>query len=150
METDPYSLTGLRDIIVPDAPPFWPPAPGLWVALGVVFLLAFLVVWGIYARVQQNAYRKAGLQLLAEVKTIHDISVALKRVALAAFPREEVASLYGDAWTAFLHKTCPREDFQALLKVDAEIGADTNLIELASNWIRHHRVPGGQSPNRAN
>jgi hypothetical protein len=150
VDTDPYSLTGLSDIIVPDAPPFWPPAPGLWVALGVVFLLAFLVAWRIYARVQQNAYRKAGLLLVVEARTSHDISVALKRVALAAFPREEVASLYGDAWTAFLHKTCPREDFQALLKVDAETGADANLIELASTWIQHHRVPDSPSLNRAN
>jgi hypothetical protein len=150
VDTDPYSLTGLRDIIVPDAPPFWPPAPGLWVALGIVVLLAFLVAWRIYARVRQNAYRKAGLQLLVEAETIHDISVALKRVALAAFPREEVASLYGDAWTTFLHVTCPRENFQALLEIDAASTADQGLIELASTWIQHHRVPDSPSSNRAN
>jgi hypothetical protein len=150
MDTDPYSLTGLRDIIVPDAPPFWPPAPGLWVALGVVFLLAFLVAWRIYARIQQNAYRKAGLLLVVEAKTSHDISVALKRVALAAFPREEVASLYGDAWMTFLHETCPRDNFQALLNTDAASSADTKLIKLASIWIQHHRVPDGQSSHRAN
>jgi predicted negative regulator of RcsB-dependent stress response len=150
VDTDPYSLTGLRDIIVPDAPPFWPPAPGLWVALGVVILLVFFVAWRIHASVQKNAYRKAGLLLVDEAKSIHDISVALKRVALAAFPREEVASLYGDAWTAFLHVTCPREDFQALLNADAASAADTRLIELASTWIRDHRVPDSPSSNRAN
>jgi len=149
VDTDPYSLSNLRDIIVPDAPPFWPPAPGLWVALGVVLLLAFLVAWRIYAGAQKNAYRKAGLLLVNEARTAHDISVTLKRVALAVFPREDVASLYGDAWTTFLHKTCPREYFQALHKPDAEIAADTKLIELASTWIQHHRVPDSQTSHRA-
>lgn len=148
MDTDPYSLTGLRDIIVPDSPSLWPPAPGLWVALGMVILLVCFVAWRIHARVQQNAYRKAGLLLVDEAKSTHDISVALKRVALAAFPREEVASLYGDAWSTFLHATCPREDFQALQRTDEASAADENLIKLASTWIRHHRVPDSQSSQR--
>jgi len=84
-----------------------------------------------------------------EAKTAHDISVTLKRVALAVFPREDVASLYGDAWAAFLHKTCPREYFQALQKPDAETTADTELIELARTWIQHHRVPDSQTSHRS-
>jgi hypothetical protein len=145
VQTDPYSLTNLRDIVVPDAPSLWPPAPGLWIALGVIFLLALLIAWRVYAGIQSNAYRKAGLRLIGEASTVHDISVALKRVALAAFPREDVASLYGAAWTTFLHKTCPREYFQALLATDAEAGADTKLIELANTWVLHHRVPDRQT-----
>jgi len=150
VDTDPYSLSELRDIVVPDAPPFWPPAPGLWVAAGIVILLVFLFAWRIYSRVQRNAYRKAGLQLVVEAGTNQDVSVTLKRVALAAFPREDVASLYGDAWTAFLHKTCPQEDFQALSQIDAESSADANLVKLASTWIRHHRAPDKQPSRRAN
>lgn len=150
MDTDPYSLSNLRDIIVPDAPPLWPPAPGLWVAVGVVVLLALFVARRFYAGARKNAYRKAGLLLVGEAKTAHDISVTLKRVALAVFPREEVASLYGDAWTEFLHKTCPREYFQALRIADAGTAADARLIELASTWIQHHRVPDGPISLRAN
>jgi len=149
VDTDPYSLAKLRDIIIPDAPPFWPPAPGLWVAVGVVVLVALFVAWRVYSGVQKNAYRKAGLLLVNEAKTAHDISVTLKRVALAAFPREVVASLYGDAWTEFLHKTCPREYFQALRKPDADTAADAKLIKLASTWIQHHRAPDSQSSHRA-
>ncbi len=99
---------------------------------------------------QQNAYRKAGLLLVIDAESTHDISVALKRVALAAFPREEVASLYGDAWATFLHTTCPREAFQALQSTDEESAADAYLIKLASTWIRHHRVPDSQSTQRVN
>jgi hypothetical protein len=148
LDTDPYSLSNLRDIVVPDAPPFWPPAPGLWVALGMVLLVTYLVAWQINARLKRNAYRKAGLVLLGNAKTAHDISVTLKRVALAAFPREAVASLYGDEWTAFLHHTCPRERFQALSDTDADSSADAKLIDLANTWIQHHCVPDDPASKR--
>lgn len=146
MDDDPYSLNRLKDIVVPDPPPFWPPAPGLWVALVVGALVVLLAVWQWRAARNRNAYRKAGLDLLSEAKTAHDVAVAMKRVALAAFPRETVASLYGDDWAAFLHKTCPRDVFSTLTTTDP--GAETNqdLINLARTWIRHHRVPDGQSP----
>jgi predicted negative regulator of RcsB-dependent stress response len=150
VDTDPYSLTNLRDIVVPDAPPFWPPAPGAWVALGVILALVFLVAWRIRTQRKRNAYRKAGLVLLVKSKTAHEISVTLKRVALAAFPRASVASLYGDQWAAFLHRTCPREHFQALAEIDAQAPADAERIELASTWIRHHCVPDSQASQRAN
>ena len=96
MDENQYSLSNLRDIIVPDAPPIWPPAPGIWVALGIVVGIVLLIVWRLYKARKRNAYRRAGLQLLSGTETVHDVSVLLKRVALAAFPREQVASLYGD------------------------------------------------------
>jgi hypothetical protein len=71
-------------------------------------------------------------------------------VALTAFPREQVASLYGDDWAAFLHRTCPRSYFSTLVTTDAGIEADQELIELARIWIRHHRVPESQTQRAAN
>ena len=53
-------------------------------------------------RRQENAYRRAGLALLARAETAHEISVILIRVALAAFPREQAASLVGEDWRGFL------------------------------------------------
>jgi hypothetical protein len=143
VDTDPYSLSNLRGIVVPDAPPFWPLAPGAWIALGVILVIAVFVIWRIRERLARNAYRKAGILLLAKAETVHDVSVTLKRVALAAFPREAVASLYGNEWTAFLRQTCPREHFQALTEIGAHAPADAKLIELATAWIQHHRVPDG-------
>jgi hypothetical protein len=141
MDENQYSLSNLRDIVIPDAPPFWPPAAGAWVALGMVAAILLLVAWRLHTVRNRNAYRKAGLMLLGSVQTAYDVSVVLKRVALAVFPREQVASLYGDDWAGFLHKTCPQSYFKALVTGDsgAEPGAD--LVELASTWIRHHRVP---------
>jgi len=145
MESDQYSLNNLSDIVVPDAPPFWPPAPGVWVVLAMLLLAILFAGWRLHTARKQNAYRKAGLLLLGDVKTAHDVSVIMKRVALAVFPREQVASLYGDDWAEFLHKTCPRCSFLAISTTDASTRADHELVRLASTWIRHHRIPGGQA-----
>jgi uncharacterized protein DUF4381 len=145
MDSDQYSLNNLREINIPDAPSFWPPAPGLWVALGIVVALVFLVGWRLRDNRQRNAYRKAGLLLLGDVRSSHDVAVVLKRVALAVFPREQVASLYGDGWVAFLHRTCPRRYFSAMATSDANDEPDDELVELAGTWIRYHRVPETQA-----
>ena len=141
MDDDPLSLSNLRGIVIPDAPPIWPLASGAWVVLGMIGFVLLFVAWRIHTVRRRNAYRKAGLSLLCGAATAHDISVILKRVALAVFPREQVASLYGDDWAAFLHKTCPRQNFDELAKNDASAESDEGLIALASTWIRHHRVP---------
>lgn len=142
MDTDQYSLTNLRDIVVPDPPPLWPPAPGMWVALGVVLLAVLLAGWWLRSARRRHAHRRAGLLLLNEARTAYDVSVVMKRVALSVFPREQVASLYGDDWATFLHTSCPNQDFLQLVAAEASAEADRELVELAATWIRHHRVPG--------
>lgn len=141
MDENQYNLSNLRDIVIPDAPPFWPPAPGLWVALAMVAAILLLAAWRLYTVRNRNAYRKAGLMLLGSAETAYDVSVVLKRVALAVFPREQVASLYGEDWAAFLHKTCPRSYFKPLVSSNSDAEPGEDLVELASTWIRHHRVP---------
>lgn len=141
MDRDQYNLSMLRDIVIPDAPSLWPPAAGVWVALGIVVAIVALVGWRLHLIRERNAYRRSGLSLLAQAETAHDISVIVKRVALAAFPREQVASLYGDEWAAFLHRTCPRSYFLALARTMGNTEPDEELVDLADIWIRHHRVP---------
>jgi hypothetical protein len=109
--------------------------------LGIVTAVVLIVCWRLQAVWRHNAYRRAGLALLEGARTVNDISVLLKRVALAVFPREQVASLYGEGWVAFLHRTCPRSYFSALVTSDASAKADEELVELADIWIRHHHVP---------
>ena len=135
-----YSLDNLRDIIVPGPPPLWPPAPEVWLLLMVV--IAGVAIFFFQRRRQRraNAYRRAGLSLLPQAGTVHEISVILKRVALAAFPREQVASLYGDEWAAFLSQTCGRRDFSPLIQVAPDTPVDNKTRQLAATWIRRHRV----------
>jgi Domain of unknown function (DUF4381) len=144
-----YSLAKLRDIVLPDPPPLWPPAPGAWVALGIAVAILSIAGWRLYTSRQRKAYRRAGLRLLADARTVYDVSVTMKRVALAAFPRERVASLYGDDWATFLQETCPRGDFSGMVAADPGSESSQALIELAGTWIRHHRVPAEPAPAMA-
>jgi len=144
MDGDQYSLSNLRDIFIPDPPLFWPPAPGAWVALGMVLAILLFIAWRLHTVRKRNAYRKAGLLLLRSAETAYDVAVVVKRVALAVFPREQVASLYGQDWVEFLHESCPRSHFTAMLAIEAGDVPDTEVVKLASIWIRHHRVPAAR------
>ena len=137
------SLENLRDIAVPEPPPLWPPAPGVWVLLIIALaVLLALFLWWRRARAR-NAYRRAGLSLLKNARTARDINIILKRVALAAFPRPEVAPLYGDDWLAFLDGTCGGVRFESLVVTDPGAEASSQLQKSAGNWIRNHRSSGG-------
>ncbi len=148
MNSEQYSLNNLRDIVVPHPPPFWPPAPGVWVVLGVVAATVLIVWWRRHLIQKRNAYRSAGLVLLGDARTVHDVSVVLKRVALAVFPREQVASLYGRDWVAFLKTTCSQTSFSEIAGTEYSAEASQALIELAGFWIRFHRIPECRSSNR--
>jgi len=137
---EPLGLEGLHDIVLPPMPPLWPPGDGFWVAL---LLLGLVLVVGWRWRRQwqrRNAYRVAGLGRLAKARTVYDVSVVLKRVALAAWPREQVASLSGMAWARYLNASCPRCRFadDAFARPDELAGKV--LQKNAARWIRRHRV----------
>jgi hypothetical protein len=132
------SLSNLRDIVLPAEPGLWPLAPGMWLLISSLLSLLAWILWTQYDRRKRNAYRRAGLLLLPEVQTNYELSVLLKRVALAAFPREQVASLHGDAWVAFLKESCPAVDLSGLLAGDAGQDAGNDLKREAATWIRSH------------
>lgn len=132
------SLSDLQDIVLPAAPPAWPPATGFWVFLILLVVLLFSFWrWRREMR-QRNAYRKAGLALLADARTVHEVSVTLKRVALAAWPREAVASLHDTEWAGFLNASCRDCHFDENAWQNGEESADRTLLEKASLWIRKH------------
>lgn len=140
MNAENYSLDKLQDIVIPNAPPFWPPAPGVWVALIVTIAIVLFMFIRLRAARQQNAYRRAGLDLLNNARTVYDVSVILKRVALVAFPREQVASLYGNEWAVFLNNRCKGCRFTEFAEYDVSREADQQLLKMANSWIRRHRA----------
>ena len=140
MPQDSASLQNLRDIVVPDPPPLWPPAPGVWVliVIALAVVIALILMW--WRSRARNAYRRAGLALLENARTIRDINIILKRVALAVWPRREVAPLYGDEWVSFLDHTCPRTRFASLGMIEDGAESSVELRRQARTWIRSHRV----------
>ena len=135
------SLQNLRDIVVPDPPSPWPPAPGVWILLVVCLAVAAALALWWWRRRASTAYRRAGLALLDDAHTAREVHIILKRVALAVWPRPEIAPLYGDDWTAFLDGSCSQVRFASLGRLEDGVEASSDLRRLARTWIRHHRAP---------
>ena len=148
-------LEGLHDISVPE-PVSWMPQTAGWVLLLVI--LASLIIWMIYRYARhrrENLYRRSALERLSRIEKVPaEIPALVKSTVLSFRPREEVASLTGDAWLAFLDKTDGSVRFTKgpgrllaqiaylpepeLEKIPSnEIGP---LVELVRDWIRNHNV----------
>ena len=149
MTNDPARLQNLHDIVVPPPAPFWLPAPGWSLLLGLfIVLVAFLLIRAVLLY-RRNAYRRAALAELrlaaAGPEPLPLIAALLKRTALAAYRREEVASLTGETWVSWLARTGGRAvpaPVEAALKQGLYGGAATDpkaLSDFAGSWIRRHR-----------
>ncbi|MCA0873043.1 DUF4381 domain-containing protein [Seohaeicola saemankumensis] len=145
----PVSLVGLLDQLVlpPEpAPVSMMPQTGGWLVLAALALiLAGWALWAGIRRYRENAYRRAAL---AALKLADDdpaaIAAILRRTALAAYPRQAVASLSGADWLAFLDRTGGSDSFcsgpgQALAEAPYHpVGPVGALTETAALWIRRH------------
>ena len=170
MENDPYSLNLLRDIVEPPPVSFWPPALGIWIVVALVLLWATVLAIICFLRWRRNAYRRVAMcelkmlePRLASAETrlvaLQELACLLKRVALAAYPRERVASLSGERWLRFLDEASARYKFrsptgkmfiEAIYEpVYAAQVSQVDCAKLASasrQWIRSHRASRGVPP----
>ena len=163
MSEQTLSILDLRDIAIPDAVGIWPPAPFVWVLLGAVCLGLAALIWQGIARWRAGAYRREGLARLSqieekflskgeEIAALAELSVLLKRVALARFPRKQVAPLCGEKWLKFLDSTCKGGKFSSgpgqllMAATDSRVEELTihsddarQLVRLAGIWIKTHQ-----------
>ncbi len=107
-------LDALRDIHLPPEPGFWPPAPGWWLLALALVLVAVALAWWWTRAARRRRPRREALAALAALRgalaegreTPHRVAAEcaslLRRVALARFPRRQVAGLTGAAWLEFL------------------------------------------------
>jgi hypothetical protein len=163
---DPASLQNLNDIVVPPPVPWWPPAFG-WYVLGLVLILIIAwLVWRGLRRRQAEAYRRAALAELAGLsrrisqpeksrEALAELPELLKRTALAAWPREEIASLSGERWLDFLDRTGGTDKFKQgpgrlLLQISytpyqelTDLGPEQidGLTRTLRDWIVKHQTP---------
>lgn len=132
MMTDP--LADLRDWHLPDPVSWWPPAPGWWLAAAAVLMALVLVkhLWlrGRHLTSLQRAAQHELIRLGRELAATGDrrcylaeLSRLLRRLALARYPRAQVAGLTGDDWLAFLDATGGDGEFSQ--------GVGRVLVELA-------------------
>lgn len=152
MNGDP--LAQLRDIHLPPPVGWWPPAPGWWLLALLALVTLLLGALWLRRRHRRSAYRRAALAELRQLQAIDDplrfaraVNALLKRTALAAFPRRQVAPLYGADWLAFLDSRLRRPQFTepSLRALGANHhpqpdALDRQLLTRAtSHWIRRHK-----------
>ena len=153
---DPSRLP-LRDIHLPGAVSWWPPAPGWWLLLVVTIFFICTLAWSRYRKTGHTGsgarYAQAGIRELREqysqhgdcVRTVRELSVLLRRITVSIFPRNESAGLTGMAWLEFLDRSVHGEPFskgpgRALITAPyqsrPEIDAEA-LLELGETWINN-------------
>lgn len=112
----------------------------------VVLILAAAAGYWLYRRYRANAYRRDALR---ELDVAGDnpalIAEVLRRTALAAYPRRDVASLAGDDWLDFLDAQIPEPGFRAgpgrIVATAAyrPSSPEPLLSGLARRWVKAHR-----------
>lgn len=150
-------LSQLRDIHLPAAVPWWPPAVGWWIVAGVL-VLGFMFAVIAISRRRKDRWRRAALLELQKLRDLRQtepvqsllnaLSVLLRRVAITRYPNKDVASLHGDAWLAFLDRSLGESNqFQSgtgrhlasgPYMHDAAMNANDldALFSLSEKWIR--------------
>lgn len=144
----------LRDIHLPSPIGWWPPAPGWWLLLFGIPALALLSFW-LWRFLRRQTPKKLALRELDAIarsdaptlERTRQLAILLRRTCLSVYPREEVASLVGEAWLAFLDTPLKHKGFSegaGRLLLDApyrrEAPADLDaLFALCREWIK--RLP---------
>ena len=163
MTNDSASLQNLNDIVVPPPVPWWPLAPGWYVvAAALLFLLSWLL-FRQWQRWRRNTYRRQALAELSSIRAggddgqIRRVPELLKRTALSAWPRQQVAGLSGAAWHGFLDDAAGMERFRGsageILDRLAYAGRGDDppdpaeallLLDAAEAWLKQHRLAAGE------
>jgi Ca-activated chloride channel family protein len=156
-QSAPTSLVGLIDRLAEPAEPapipFTPETAG-WTVLAALLALALLwLAVRAARRWRANAYRRAALRALdAAGDDPVKIAAILRRTALAAYPRSEVAALTGADWLRFLDATGgeggftdgPGATLAAAPYAPAGDASSVGLAPLARRWVHGHRLPDGE------
>lgn len=157
-------LAKLHDIVLPKPIGLWPLAIGWYFVffMGLILLGLLLFYW--HKHVVNALPKREALRHLKKVQqtylndgnklaAIIQLSELLRRVALAYFPKEKVASLVEEDWIVFLNQRARKLDFKSvedcLLRwpYEAEIkSADpdrlvSHFFALTTAWIKQRGKP---------
>ena len=149
-------LSDLKDIHLPSTISFWPPAPGWWLILVLVFIVILLLnIWTrrIYRRIKP---KKEALYILNNIKnnfykkkdnieTVRKISILIRRVSLTIYKQKYVANLHGIEWLKFLDESGNTEEFtngdgkvfgQEIYKKNPNVDINSLFI-IVEKWINN-------------
>ncbi|GAA6185440.1 MULTISPECIES: DUF4381 domain-containing protein [Aliiglaciecola] len=153
-------LDQLADIQLPQEVSIWPLAWGWWVSAILVLLILVSIIYGVRHYILHRRAKKAALLALSAIdlnqqNAISQINIVLKRAALSYFPQEQIASLHGQQWSAFLSSQLSAkqqqsfqheiQEFVDLLYRDAP-NKDVNKAALtAKTWLQSALPPKRKS-----
>lgn len=148
----------LKDIHLPDAISWWPPAIGWWLLVLLIPALIGFSYW-LYKRLTRKTALKTAKKTLAAIKLnaeldntqkLRELSILLRRVAVSLAPRTEVASLTGHSWLAFLDQSLSGAPFsqggQVLITAPYRNAAPSDqeitiLFSLSEEWLKVQTKP---------
>ena len=153
MNIPEQNTDSLRDIHLPDAISWWPPAIGWWILLALV-IAAFIFIPKLYRRMTYTPINKIASitfqNIIAEYEEnnndstfIIETSKFLRQTAMSYCGRKEIAQLTGDKWVQALNNVTEQDYFnddikqtllnapyQKNINIDAE-----QLIKAVQNWL---------------
>jgi cbb3-type cytochrome oxidase subunit 3 len=150
----------LKDIHLPPDVSVWPLASGWWILIGLILFCIASGFW-IYRRLKRRAGLRAANKLLLAIandsqqtdqQKLTALSALLRRVALSTAPRDQVASLNGPAWLAYLDKgfkdapfsqgigCCLADAHYRATPAEVDLPA---LIKLCQRWLKQQQPQRG-------
>ncbi len=158
-------LANLRDIHLPDAIGYWPLAPGWWLLMASMVVLAVIMFLAV-RHYRRNAYRREAIRQLSNIHQqyltasqgsarnnagrvyLQQINRLLKQVY---FTRDvnRVAGLNGQSWIEELQRAAPKvrlsrfsDRLLALYTPDLRV-EDSDVAEIQQEmrqWLRQHKA----------
>jgi len=151
----PELLELMHGLVMPDPVSLTPITPAWLILAGWLLAMLILAARYLMKRRRLNRYRREALAVLRTIENEKDlcpvesaqrIAALIKRTALAAYPRREVASLSGKDWAKFLKESANNDrqiaDAAEMLAAAAyRPDADGRKLSApARRWIRLHRA----------
>lgn len=149
------TLAQLRDIHLPEPISIWPPAPGWFLLAFLILGILSVILFFFYRHWKKQAPKRAALKQLTELECRYqknqetnlifaELSILLRRLALAYYPRMDAAGLQGDSWLTFLNTTGKTTAFTSQLATQLtqcpyqknpqeELG---NMFVICRKWIK--------------
>ncbi len=152
-------LAQLRDIHLPEAVDWWPPAPGWWLLTLLVLLVSCYLVRLLVRSYRNNRYRREALAHLetmahqpgeSTASQCHALLTLLRRTAKTAYPGLGLESERVPDMLERMNRACGKPVFDETLqrtlgdqlyRPDANLPPSfpTQLAEGVRRWIKQHR-----------
>ena len=144
----------LRDIHLPEVSLWWPPAPGWWIAVLLLPVLLFMLLW-ITRWIRHQPLRRVSLHELKRIRQRHEsgqddkavldeVALLLRRTMISHRGRATFAASAGESWIDQLQQVAGEPGFTTeqlkLLSHDRyrpDYSCDIeDLLQACERWLR--------------